>query len=433
MSIDTTLRIDENVVRQISKEQQEPQWMLDFRLKGLELASTLPLPQLEKTKIGKWNMEGAPFQQAIKITSLEQLPEDLKQLLTNDSEDRNLIVQNNATIAFHQLSAQLASQGVIFTDLATALHQHPDLVEKYFMKAVDQGENKVSALHSAIWSGGVFLYVPKNTQVELPVQALFWISEGDVAVAPHVIVVAEANSTVTYVDNYISYSQTAPSVHNGVVEVYVQSGAQVRFVTVHDFAKDTTDFTYRRAVVENDAKLEWVIGEMNNGNTVADNTAVMKGTGSDVDITTICIASGEQKINQTSRIQHIGKHTESNIVTRSVMREQSIAIFNGITKIEKGAQKANGVQAEKILMLSEKTRGDANPILLIDEDDVKAGHAASVGRIDENQLYYLMSRGIEKKEAERLIIHGFLEPVVSKVPIEALRERLVDMIERKLS
>jgi Fe-S cluster assembly protein SufD len=192
------------------------------------------------------------------------------------------------------------------------------------------------------------------------------------------------------------------------------------------------DLTYRRAVADNDASIEWIVGEMNDGNVMSDTTTILKGNGSTSDAKVICVGTGEQKMNITTRAVHFGKSSTSNMITRAVMRDEATAIINGITKIEKGATKANGVQTERVLMLSPKSRGDANPILLIDEDDVKAGHAASVGQVNPEQVYYLMSRGISRDEALRLVIYGFLAPVIAEIPIGNVQDQLQSTVERKL-
>jgi Fe-S cluster assembly protein SufD len=435
MSIETTLRLDRDVVTQISQDKNEPQWLTELRVKSHGLYGTLGLPKLEKTKIDKWYLEAQrAYKPEENITSLDGIPESLQELVNQDKQTRNLIIQKNSSPIYVEQSDELSSMGVIFTDMDTAVREHGDLVKKYFAQAVKPEENKLTAYHTSIFSGGVFLYVPKDVSIKLPVQSLFFITEGGVVLAPHVLIVAEANSSVTYVDNYVSYVQDSPSVHSGIVEIFVGDGAHVRVTSVHDFDEDTTDIIYRRAIVGKDGLMEFFIGEMNNGNTVADNTIMLKGNGSKSDTTTICIGGGNQRINQTSKVTHFGTHTTSNMVTRAVMKESAIGIFNGITKIEKGSTKSNGLQAENILMLSEKSRGDANPILLVDEEDVLgAGHAASVGQINPDQIYYLMSRGIGRLEAERLVVHGFLAPVVNKIPFAGLKDRLVSIIEGKLS
>lgn len=429
MSSQTTLSIDTNAVIELSRSKQEPEWVTALRTEGLALANSLELPALEKTRIDRWSISSyGSYKSQAPLTSLETLPEVAKGLANSE----NLIVQRNSGIVFNQVSAELKQQGVIFTDLETAIRDHADLVKPYFMKAVEANENQLTALHAALWNGGIFLYVPKNVRVDLPLQALFVTDDAEATFAPHVLIVAEQFSSVTYVDNFVSSVSGAPLVQNGIVEVFVKPGARVNYASVHNLEESVTDLTYRRAIIDNDASIQWVVGEMNYGNTLSDTTSILKGKGSDSDAKVICVGTQEQKLNLTTRAVHWGKASTSDMITRAVMRDGSTAIINGITKIEKGATGCNGQQTEKVLMLSPKARGDANPILLIDEDDVKAGHAASVGQVNAEQVHYLMSRGITKEEAQRLIIYGFLAPVVSEIPIKSVEEQLQSLVERKL-
>lgn len=434
MSIDTNIRIGRDSVTQLSGQKQEPSWMLDIRLKGFEAYENGKLPALEKTKIDKWNYDQFnTFTEENSVNSLDELPADLKSLAAESEADRSFLVQKNSSVIFQQLAQSLKDKGVIFTDMDTAVREYPELVKKYFMtKAVKPDENKIVGLHAALWSGGAFVYVPKNVEVHLPLQAVYWIASARTGMFPHVLIVAEDNSSITYVDNYVSEKQDVSSVHNGVVEVIVGQGAKVRFATLHHFSADVTDYSLRRASVDRDGRMEWLLGELSTGDAVSENATLLEGTGSSAYSQSVAIGTGEQKLNFTSRMQHIGTHTESDILQRGVMKDSATAIFNGITKIEKGAEKSNGVQAENILMLDERARGDANPILLIDENDVKAGHAASVGRVDELQMFYLMSRGLTKAQAQSLIIRGFLAPVVDSIPIEGLHDRLKQVVERKM-
>jgi Fe-S cluster assembly protein SufD len=432
MSTQTVLPIDRGTVQALSERNREPQWMKELRLKGLELAETLELPFVEKTRLDRWNLStyGA-YQPGAAVQSVSELPEEAKNLF-GESFSNSLLIQRNSSVAYCHLSEAATAQGVLFTDLETAVREHSDLVQPYFMKAVAQNEHSVAALHSAVWNGGVFLYVPKNVSVELPVQALFLAEGNEGACAPHVLIVAEENSSVTYVENVISAGDAGERVVNGVVEVFAKTGAKVRAASIHNLGHGLTDLSYRRAVVEKDATVEWIIGELNNGNAVSDTTTLLKGDGSTSDTKVICVGTGDQRLSLTTRAVHFGKMSESDMITRAVMRDNATAIINGITKIEKGATGANGQQTEKVLMLSPGARGDANPILLIDEDDVKAGHAASVGQVNPEQIYYLMSRGISKEMAQRLIIYGFLAPVVSEIPIAKIEDQLQRLVERKL-
>lgn len=233
-------------------------------------------------------------------------------------------------------------------------------------------------------------------------------------------------------ENLVSEQAKDSLVQTGIVEVFVKEGAKVNVASIHSLGKHVIDLTYRRAVLENDGQINWIVGDLNHGDSVSDTTSILKGNGSNSDTKIICVGTGDQKLNLTTRAVHFGLDSNSDMITRAVMRDEASAIINGITKIEKGATRANGQQTEKVLMLSPKARGDANPILLIDEDDVKAGHAASVGQVNPEQVFYMMSRGISREEATRLIIYGFLAPVVSEIPITKIEEQLSLLVERKL-
>ncbi|WP_426451934.1 Fe-S cluster assembly protein SufD [Paenibacillus sp. S-38] len=433
MSTQTVLPIDRSSLVELSKSRQEPEWLTSLRGEALELAGSLELPTLEKTRIDRWSLSSfGTYKASAPMANLGQLPETARQLLPAEDQLDNLLVQRNSGVVYNALAESLKAQGVVFTSLEEAVRTHGDLVQKHLFSVVKKDENRLTALHSALWSGGVFLYVPKNVNVEVPLQALFLTDDAEASFSPHVLIVAEQHASVTYVDNFVSEGSLNGLVQNGVVEVVVGAGAKVTFASVHNLNNTVTDLTYRRAVVENDGSIEWVIGEMHYGNAMSDTSSILKGNGSTSDAKVICVGTNDQKLNITTRAVHFGKSSDSQMITRAVMRDEATAIINGITKIEKGATKANGEQTEKVLMLSPKSRGDANPILLIDEDDVTAGHAASVGQVNPEQVYYLMSRGISKAEAERLIIYGFLAPVVSDIPLEQVASQLQLLVERKL-
>ncbi|MFD1778758.1 Fe-S cluster assembly protein SufD [Fredinandcohnia salidurans] len=434
MTIDTKLPFDKDYVRGFSSTLGEPSWLQELRLQALEKAEDLPMPRPDKTKIDKWNftqfanhiVESAPY------NSIDELPEEIKSLI-HVEEDKNIYIQRDNTPAFISLTEEVKASGVIFTDIHTAAREHSDLLQKYFMKeAVKVDEHRLTALHAALINGGAFVYVPKNVEVSVPLHAVFIQENGESALFNHVIVVAEDNSSVTYVENYISTTDTANTVVNIVSEVIAGSNAKVTYGAVDALATGNTTYVTRRGVIGRDSKVEWALGLMNDGDTISENITNLVGDGSYADTKTVVVGRGEQKQNFTTRITHHGKNSEGYILKHGVMKDSASSIFNGIGHIEHGASKSNAEQESRVLMLSEKARGDANPILLIDEDDVTAGHAASVGRVDPVQLYYLMSRGIPQMEAERLVIHGFLAPVVNQLPIEGVKKQLVEVIERKV-
>lgn len=434
MTVETTLAVTAEQVRAFSQANNEPTWFAELRTSALEQATVLPMPTPDKTNITKWNFTAFPTHTVNSegFSSLEQLPEEVKALIDIEGQE-NLYIQRNNTPAFAKVSEQLTAKGVIFTDILTAVREHGDLVQKYFMtEAVKVDEHKLTALHAAIVNGGVFVYVPRNVIVEQPLQVVFLNDNAEASLFNHVLVVAEASSAVTYVETYVSTVEQSQGQANIVSEVVALDNAQVTYGAVDVLAKGFTTYVNRRGVAKRDARIEWALGLMNDSNTVSENLTLLIGDNSFADTKTVVVGRGEQKQNFTTEVRHYGKNSEGYILKHGVMKEAAQSIFNGIGKIEHGASKSNAEQESRVLMLSEKARGDANPILLIDEDDVTAGHAASVGRVDPTQLYYLMSRGISKAEAERLVIHGFLAPVVTKLPIEGVKKQLTEVIERKV-
>lgn len=436
MTIEIKKSFDKEYVNSFSRELGEPEWLTDLRVQALEQVDALPLPKPDKTKIDKWNFTGIKkhIVKSEDFASFDSLPEDVKALITINESSQNLYIQRNNRPTLLSVSKELQEKGVIFTDIFTAAREHGDLLKKYFMQqAVKIDEHKLTALHAALLNGGVFIYVPKNVVIDEPIQAIFLHDDPEANVFNHALIVAEDHSSVTYVENYISVTgDVENSVFNIVSEVVAKENAKVIYGAVDTLAKGITAYVNRRGVTERDARIEWSLGLMNDGDTIYDHTTNLIGEGSSGDTKIVTIGRGEQKQNFTTQIVHHGKHTDGNILKHGVMKDSATAIFNGIGKIEHGASKSNAEQESRILMLSEKARGDANPMLLIDEDDVTAGHAASVGRVDPVQLYYLMSRGIPEAEAERLIIHGFLAPVVNQLPIEGVKKQLVEVIERKV-
>ncbi|MGG0656691.1 Fe-S cluster assembly protein SufD [Rummeliibacillus pycnus] len=434
MTVETKLSVTAQDVRSFSEANNEPSWLTELRERALADVETLPMIKPDKTNVEKWNFTEFPTHtvESTTFASLEELPEEVKAIVDVEGQ-QNVYIQHNNTPAFLQLSDELASKGVIMTDILTAAREHSELVQKYFMtEGVKVDQHKLTALHAALVNGGVFVYIPKNVIVEEPLQAVFLHDNVEASLYNHVLIVAEANSSVTYVENYLSTVPEAKGQANLIAEVIANDNAQVTFGAVDVLAKGFTTYVNRRGILHRDAKVEWALGLMNDSDTISENITYLKGDGSFADAKSVVVGRGEQSQNFTTEVRHWGKASNGYILTHGVMKESARGIFNGIGKIEHGATKANAEQESRVLMLSKDARGDANPILLIDEDDVTAGHAASVGRVDPIQLYYLMSRGISKAEAERLVIHGFLAPVVNKLPIEGVRKQLTEVIERKV-
>lgn len=434
MSVEMLEKYTLDYIENFSKQNNEPDWMKTLRTDALEQAQKLEMPKPDKTNIRHWDFSCFSHQaEAEGISSLADLPDHIKKFVDLSNDDQNLVILRNQFKSYQTISSELKEKGVIFTDIFTAMQEHPDLVKKYYLtEAVSVDEHKLTAVHAALMNGGVFLYVPRNVVIDTPIQSIFWQEDENLALFNHVIIVAEENSQVTYVENYLSDHDEARTVANVISEIIVKDNASVSYGSVDHFAHGTTTYINRRGVAGRDAKIEWALGQMNDGDTISENVTHLIGEHSFCYAKAVSVGRGDQIQNFTAKIVNYGKHSEGLILQHGVMKDSATAIFHGIGKIEHGGTKANAEQESRVLMLNKDARGDANPILLIDEDDVTAGHAASVGRVDPLQLYYLMSRGISKQEAERLIIHGFLAPVVKSIPIEAVRKQLTDVIEGKV-
>ncbi|TDM03726.1 Fe-S cluster assembly protein SufD [Macrococcus carouselicus] len=421
-------------IKQFSQAKQEPSWMSAIREDAFNRLDMIDMPKPDKTRLDRWNFE-VNYHEAAGQTfaSTDELPEEVKSVIDVEAVE-NLYVQHNNTPAFLKVSDKLVEQGVIVKDIHTAMAENSDLVQQYFMtEGVKVDEHRLTALHAALMNGGLFIYVPKNVAIESPVQMVVLHDDKAANIFNHLLLVADTGAEVTYVENYLSTVDEAAGQLNVISEVIANDNAKITYGTVDFLAKGFTGHVIRRGIAHQDATIDWSLGLMNDGDTINDNTTYLMGDNSTSNLKTVVVGRGEQKLNFTTQIIQYGKNSAGHILKHGVMKDAASSIFNGIGYIKHGATKADAQQESRVLMLSEKSRGDANPILLIDEDDVTAGHAASAGRVDPMQLFYLMSRGISKREAERLVIHGFLAPVVNELPIEAVRRQLTDVIEQKVA
>lgn len=414
-------------VRMFSMMKNEPAWMLDLRLAALEKISSLNLPVIERVRYNRW-----PLLQVPDFDLVEEPVFLANDFLTEETDAPRIVQVGNQT-AFEQLPMALIEQGVIFTDLFTAMEEHPELVEAAYMQlAVKPDEDKLTAFHAAYMTSGLFLYVPKNVVITEPLEALFvQNSKESNSLIKHVLIYAETNSEFTYVEKYQTIGDKKNAA-NIVAEVITKPGAKVKFSAVDELGENTTTYFNRRGHLLGNSRIEWAIGVMNEGDVIADFDSDLIGEGSHSEVKVVAISMGKQIQAIDTRVTNFGRHSVGHILQHGVILEKATLTFNGIGHIIKGAKGADAQQESRILMLSDKARGDANPILLIDENDVTAGHAASVGRLDPEEMYYLMSRGIPKDVAERLVTRGFLGSVIAAIPVKTIRDGLVETIEGKL-
>ncbi len=378
----------------LATENHEPDWFVQKRLDALKMIDNLPLPEVQRFDFHNWKM----------------MP------------DVETIIPTKVS----------ANKNIVLTDIFEAINKYPDLIKDYYMKkVVKTDENKFTAYHTAAMNNGIFLYVPKNTVVEEPIE-INLVQDSKTPFVSHILIVAEENTQFSFIQKTTTEGNDE-SLANCIVEIVAKDNSVIKYAAVDELGENVTSYLSRRASVGHNAYVDWSIGLMNSGNTIADFDTDLYGEGAHAEIKVVDITSNKQQEGVNTRVTNYGKHSIGNINQRGVIMDRSRLVFNGIGHIIHGASGANAEQENRVLMMSSKAHGDANPILLIDENDVLAGHAASVGQVDQKQLYYLMSRGIDKKTAERLVIRGFLGDVLVSIPSKKIREELIQTIERKLA
>ncbi len=410
------------LIHEFSQLHAEPEWLANLRQQAFDKMDQLDLPVIERVKFHRWNLGDGRISDSEPLTSVPDftaLGDNLK------------FIQMGTQTVLEQLPADLAEQGVVFTDFHTALEEIPELVERHFMSAVKYDEDKLAAYHTAYFNSGAVLYVPDNVEIDQPIEGIFYQdSESDVPFNKHILIIAGKHSKVNYLERLETYGQgTVPTTANITVEVIAQAGAQIKFSAIDRLGENVTAYISRRGKLDNDAMIDWAIGVMNEGNVVADFDSDLYGKGSHADMKVVALSSGKQVQGIDTRVTNYGCNSIGNILQHGVILEKGTLTFNGIGHIIKGAKGADAQQESRVLMLSDQARSDANPILLIDENDVTAGHAASIGQVDPEDMYYLMSRGLDKATAERLVVRGFLGSVIVEIPVKEVRDEMIENID----
>ena len=413
-------------IKLFSEMHAEPSWLADLRQKAFDKIESLELPVIERVKFHRWNLgdgtitESEPSANVPDFTALDN---HLK------------LVQVGTQTVFEQTPVELAEQGVVFTDFHSALEEIPELIKEFFMSSVKYDDDKLAAYHTAYFNSGAVLYIPDNVEIKEPIEGIFYQdSDSDVPFNKHIMIIAGKNSKISYLERLESRGEgSAKATANITVEVIARSGAQVKFAAIDRLGENVTAYISRRGKLGNDASIDWAIGVMNEGNVVADFDSDLIGNGSHADLKVVALSSGRQVQGIDTRVTNYGCNSIGNILQHGVILEKATLTFNGIGHIIKGAKGADAQQESRVLMLSDQARSDANPILLIDENDVTAGHAASIGQVDPEDMYYLMSRGLDKATAERLVVRGFLGSVIVEIPVKEVRDEMIATIEEKLS
>ncbi|MFC3928510.1 Fe-S cluster assembly protein SufD [Streptococcus caprae] len=408
-----------------SQAKAEPVWLQDRRQAAYDAIDQLPLPTIERVKFHRWAIMDNTIAEDETVANVP----DFTALGDNPK-----LVQVGKQTVLEQLPAELIEQGVVFTDLPTALETIPEVVEKHFGTALSFDEDKFAAHHTAFFNSAAVLYIPDNVEVDQPVEGIFLQDRASsTAFNKHVLIIAGRNTKFSYLERFETIGEgDAKASANITVEVIAQAGSQIKFSAIDRLGDNVTTYISRRARIGNDASVDWAIGVMNEGNVVADFDSDLIGNGSHANLKVVAASSGRQVQGVDTRVTNYGNNSVGHILQHGVILERGTLTFNGIGHIIKGAKGADAQQESRVLMLSDKARSDANPILLIDENEVTAGHAASIGQVDPEDMYYLMSRGIDKETAERLVIRGFLGAVITEIPVASVREEMIAELDKKL-
>ena len=431
--------LNEDVVRDISAKKGEPEWMLNQRLKALNIFDKKPVPT--------WgaDLSGIDFDQIkyyVKSTeeqaqTWEDLPDDIKatydKLGIPEAEKQRLVAgvaaQYESEVVYHQIREDLESQGVIFVDTDTALRDYPELFEEYFGTVIPAGDNKFSALNSAVWSGGSFIYVPKGVHVDIPLQAYFRINTENMGQFERTLIIVDEDAYVHYVEGCTAPIYKSDSLHSAVVEIIVKKGGRCRYTTIQNWSSNVYNLVTKRTKVEEGGTMEWVDGNIGSKVTMKYPAVWMTGPYAKGEVLSVAFAGENQFQDTGAKMTHMAPHTSSNIVSKSVARAGGRAAYRGLVPVNQNAHHSTSNVECDALLVDNISRSDTYPYNDIRNDHVTLGHEATVSQVSEEQLFYLMSRGIAEEEAMAMIVRGFVEPIAKELPMEYALElnRLIEL------
>ncbi len=419
--------LSRRVVEEISSLKGEPAWMRDFRLKAYDIFQGKVMPTwgadlsgIDFNKI-RYFMRATDF----KARTWAEVPKTIKdtfdKLGVPEAERKffaGVAAQYDAEVVYHNMRKEWEAQGVIFVDTDTALQKYPDIVKKYFGTIVPPADNKFAALNSAVWSGGSFVYVPAGVQVKTPLQAYFRINARNVGQFERTLIIAEEGSFVSYLEGCTAPVYTTDSLHSAVVEIIAKKGARVRYTTVQNWSNNVYNLVTKRAFAYEDAIMEWVDGNLGSKITMKFPSVFMMGRGAKADILSIAFAGRGQHQDAGGKVMHLASDTTSQIISKSIARDGGRTSYRGMVKVVRGAERAKSKVKCDALILDPRSRSDTYPAIDVDEDNAVVEHEATASRLNEEQLFYLQSRGLPEAAAATLIVSGFIEPFVKELPLD---------------
>ena len=419
--------LSKQVVENISRMKQEPEWMLEFRLKALEHYQSRPMPawgpDLSSLNLDEIYYYVKPTEKSEK--SWDDVPNDIKKTFDKlgipEAEQKFLAgvgAQYESEMVYHSILEHLEKQGVIFLSIEDGLKQYPDLFREYFGTVIPIEDNKFAALNSAVWSGGSFVYVPKGVKVDLPLQAYFRLNTANVGQFERTLIIVDEGASVHYVEGCTAPISTTNSFHSGVIEIVVKEGARSRYSTIQNWSTNVFNLVTQRAKVFKNATHEWVDANLGSKLTMKYPSCYLMEPGAHGEMLSLAFAATGQIQDAGTKMVHFAPNTTSKVISKSISKSGGRASFRGLLKVYKGAKGSKSSVVCDALLLDPQSRSDTYPTIEIDEDDVTIGHEASVSKVGEEQLFYLMSRGLSEEEATTMVVSGFIEPLVKELPME---------------
>jgi len=420
--------LTEDIICDISKRKNDPDWMLEFRLKALETYEKTPLPTWGPD-ISELNMDDIVtyVQPNAKMTgNWKEVPEDIKNTFDRlgipEAEQKQSLAgvgaQYDSEVVYHSIQDDLVKQGVIYTDMETALWEHGDVVREYFMRLVPPKDHKFAALHGAVWSGGSFVYVPEGVHVEIPLQSYFRLNAAGAGQFEHTLIIVEKGGSLHFIEGCSAPKYNVTNLHAGCVELFVKEGARLRYSTIENWSRNMMNLNTKRALVEKDGLIEWVSGSFGSHISCLYPCSILHGENARCEFTGVTFASKGQNLDTGASVIHVAPHTSANINTRTISKAGGKATYRSAVKVTKNAPFAKCSVNCESLMLDSDSRSDTLPVMDIEGDEADIGHEAKIGRISDEAIFYLTSRGIEEEEARAMIVRGFVEPIAKELPLE---------------
>lgn len=415
------------IIKEISKEKNEPQWMTDFRLNSLEIYNSKPIPT--------WGAELSDLNLDEIITyirpdadmrnSWDDVPVEIKDTFERlglpQAERESLAgvgAQYDSEVVYHNIRQELVDQGVIYTDMETALRDYEDIVKEHFMKLVPPTDHKFAALHGAVWSGGSFVYVPEGVNVDIPLQSYFRLNAPGAGQFEHTLIIVEKGSFLHFIEGCSAPKYKVNNLHAGCVELFVKEDARLRYSTIENWSKNMYNLNTKRCIVDKNGAIEWVSGSFGSKVSMLYPMSILRGEGAKSEFTGITFASKGQYLDTGTKVIHAAPYTTSTVNSKSISKDGGHAFYRGLLKIAPNAHHCKATVSCESLMMDNESKSDTLPTISLNNDNIDIGHEAKIGRISDEAIFYLMSRGISEAEAKAMIVRGFVEPITKELPLE---------------